>query len=276
MLVKSEKKYKKIILRNKKYGKKGLFGLMPDWNPAEIIGFQPNLFSYSLYKHVVTDKIWSIARNKMGYKELKNPKLMYSFTGKPYIDLRMSFNSFLPRDLNSKIQKKVTKYWIDQLIKKPFFHDKIEFEITENCFSFGLDKKINKYYTFLNKSEKKEFYGSLKELTNNILEKYSSDFNKMNNEIISLERYRVEIIKNYLKQNKNEIYLSKELLKNCRNLGLMPFSMQARNAFISKKILNSLVDSKILSKSVVPSNGVSIDSVAKRVCRLKFIKKYEN
>ncbi len=249
LLIKSEKKYKKIILRNKKYGKKGLFGLMPDWNPAEIIGFQPNLFSYSLYKHVVTDKIWAIARNKMGYKELKNPKLMYSFTGKPYIDLRMSFNSFLPRDLNSKIQKKVTKYWIDQLIKKPFFHDKIEFEITENCFYFGLDKKITKYYTFLSKSEKKEFYGSLKELTNNILEKYSSDFNKMNNEIISLERYRVEIIKNYLKQNKNEINLSKKLLKKCRNLGLIPFSMQARNAFISKKILNSLVDSKILSKS---------------------------
>tara|TARA_Y100000590_G_scaffold124094_1_gene141969 strand:+ start:1001 stop:3388 length:2388 start_codon:yes stop_codon:yes gene_type:complete len=249
LLIKTEKKYKKIILRNKKYGKKGLFGLMPDWNPAEIIGFQPNLFSYSLYKHLVTDKIWSIARNKMGYKELKNPKLMYSFTGKPYIDLRMSFNSFLPRDLNSKIQKKVTKYWIDQLIKKPFFHDKIEFEITENCFYFGLDKKINKYYTFLKKSEKKELYGSLKELTNNILEKYSSDFNKMNNEIISLEHYRVKIIKNYLKQNKNEINLSKKLLKKCKNLGLIPFSMQARNAFISKKILNSLVDSKILSKS---------------------------
>jgi len=249
LLNKSEEKYEKITLRNKNYGEKGVFGLMPDWNPAEIIGFQPNLFSYSLYKHVVTDKVWAIARNKMGYKELKNPKLMYSFTGKPYIDLRMSFNSFLPRDLNSKIQKKVTKYWVDQLVKKPFFHDKIEFEITENCFYFGLDKKINKYYKFLNKLEKKEFYISLKKLTNNILKKYSLDFNKMSNDIISLENYRVEIISNYLKQNKNEINLSKKLLQKCKNLGLMPFSMQARNAFISKKILNSLVDSKILSKS---------------------------
>ena len=71
----------------------------------------------------------------------------------------------------------------------------------------------------------------------------------MNNEIISLEHYRVKIIKNYLKQNKSEINLSKKLLKKCKNLGLIPFSMQARNAFISKKILNSLVDSKILSKS---------------------------
>ena len=83
---------------------------MSDWNPAEIIGFQPNLFSYSLYKHLVTDNVWAIARNKMGYKELKKPKLMYSFTGKPYIDLRMSFNSFLPNNLKSETQKKIINY----------------------------------------------------------------------------------------------------------------------------------------------------------------------
>ena len=65
---------------------------MPDWNPAEIIGFQPNLFSYSLYKYLVTDEIWAKSREDMGYKKLFKPKLMYSFSGKPYIDLRMSFN----------------------------------------------------------------------------------------------------------------------------------------------------------------------------------------
>jgi len=249
LLIKSEKKYKKIILRNRKYGNKGLFGLMPDWNPAEIIGFQPNLFSYSLYKHIVTNNVWATARNIMGYKKLKKPKLMYSFTGKPYIDLRMSFNSFLPNNLNIKTQKKIINYWIDQLIKNPFFHDKIEFEITENCFYFGLDKKINKYYIFLNKTEKKEFYDSLKKLTNNILKNYIFNFNKMNNDIIGLEKYRVKIISNYLKKDNNEINFSKKLLNQCRKLGLIPFSMQARNAFISKKILNSLVDSKVLSKS---------------------------
>ena len=72
---------------------------MPDWNPAEIIGFQPHLFSYTLYKKLVTDKVWAIAREQMGYKKIFNPHLMYSFAGKPYIDLRLSFNSFLPKGL---------------------------------------------------------------------------------------------------------------------------------------------------------------------------------
>lgn len=248
LLGKLEKKYKQTIIRNNKYGKKALFGLMPDWNPAEIIGFQPNLFSYSLYKYLVTDSIWAKARNKMGYKKLNNPKLMYSFSGKPYIDLRMSFNSLIPNNLNNKIQKKITNFWIDELIKKPFFHDKIEFEITDNCYYFGLNKKIDKVYYFLNKNEKNFFFISLKKLTNNILQNFEREFEQMNNDILELESFRVKMINHYLKVDHKEIYYAKKLLNKCKNFGLMPFSMQARNAFISKKILNSLIDSKILSK----------------------------
>ena len=249
LLGKLEKKYKKTIIRNSRYGKKGLFGLMPDWNPAEIIGFQPNLFSYSLYKYLVTDSIWARARNKMGYKKLNNPKLMYSFSGKPYIDLRLSFNSFFPNNLNNKIQKKVTNFWIEELIKKPFFHDKIEFEITDNCYYFGLNKKIQNSYYFLDKTEKKKFYFSLKKLTNNILKNFEKEFKQMNSDILELETFRVKIINQYLKVGHKEIYYAKKLFNKCKNYGLMPFAMQARNAFISKKILNSLIDSKILSKS---------------------------
>lgn len=249
LLSNTEKKYNKIKARNIRYGKKAIFGLMPDWNPAEIIGFQPSLFSYSLYKYLVTDRIWANAREKMGYKKLKKPKLMYSFTGKPFIDLRMSFNSLLPSNLEINLQKKITNYWLDELKIKPFYHDKIEFEITDNCFYFGLNKKINLKYKFLNKIEKNKFYFSLKKLTNNILLKYSSDFKKMNNDILKLENYRTKIINEYLNNKKSEILYSKKLLGKCKKLGLVPFAMQARNAFISKKILNSLIDCQIINKS---------------------------
>ena len=248
LLNKSENKYQQIRKRNIRYGKKAVFGLMPDWNPAEIIGFQPNLFSYSLYKFLVTDEIWATARNQMGYKKLKNPKLMYSFTGKPFVDLRMSFNSLLPKSLNNKLEKKITSFWIDEIIKKPYYHDKIEFEITDNCFHFGLKEKISKKYNFLEKKEKTHFYNSLKELTNNILKEYRNNFKKMNNNIINLEKFRVQTIKRFLLKNNSEIKFSKELLEECKKQGLIPFAKQARNAFIAKKILISLVDIKVLSK----------------------------
>ena len=248
LLNENENKYQKIKKRNIEYGKKAVFGLMPDWNPAEIIGFQPNLFSYSLYQFLVTNEIWATARNQMGYKKLKKPKLMYSFSGKPFVDLRMSFNSLLPKKLNNRLEKKITKFWIDEIIKKPYCHDKIEFEITDNCFYFGLKEKISKKYDFLNKKEKKIFFDALKILTNNTLRDYKKNFLQMNKNIINLEKFRVRAIKKYVQKKNNEIKFSKKIFQECKTQGLIPFAKQARNAFIAKKILISLVDIKVLSR----------------------------
>ena len=36
-----------------------IFGLMPDWNPVEMIGYQPNALSYSLYETLITNDAWN-------------------------------------------------------------------------------------------------------------------------------------------------------------------------------------------------------------------------
>ncbi len=247
-LIKYEKKFNKISFRNKRYGKKAIFGLMPDWNPAEIIGFQPSKFSYSLYKKLVTNSVWAKAREEMGYNKVLNPKLIYSFSGKPYVDLRLSFHSLLPCNLSLNISNKINSYWINKLTKESYNHDKIEFEITKNCFYFGLKEEIDKDYDFLNKNEKKIFFSSLKNLTNNILENYENNFLKMNEDIILLENFRVNLIKKYIDNKKQSLNICKILLNKCENLGIKTFAKQARNAFIAKKILVSLVEKKILTK----------------------------
>ncbi len=245
----SEKKYKKINKKNFRYGKKGVFGLMPDWNPAEIIGFHPHLFSYSLYKYLVTDNAWAKAREEMGYKNISNYPLMYSFSGKPYIDTRLSFNSLLPKNINNNLANKITTFWTNSLIKKPYFHDKIEFEITENCYHFKLPKVIKKKYSFLKQKEKIFFSESLKFLTNNILSNYYRDFNSYSKKIIFLEKMRVKNISRYLNSNKDEIFYSKKIMNLCRENGIIPFAKFARNAFIAKKILISFIELNILKKS---------------------------
>ena len=44
----------KIKIKSKKmsgiFGNKNIFGQMPDWNPAEIIGLNPTPLAYSLYE----------------------------------------------------------------------------------------------------------------------------------------------------------------------------------------------------------------------------------
>ena len=56
------KSYSSFIL-----GKGQLFGIMPDWNPAEIIGIKPNQLSISLYKYLIMDSTWAQQRFEYGY-----------------------------------------------------------------------------------------------------------------------------------------------------------------------------------------------------------------
>jgi len=78
------------------HGSRAIFGVMPDWNPAEIIGLRPWPLSLSLYRELVTDAIWAYQRDNYGYQNLRSFPLLVSFHGLPYIDVRVSFNSFIP------------------------------------------------------------------------------------------------------------------------------------------------------------------------------------
>jgi hypothetical protein len=75
-------------------GRRTVYGVMPDWNPAEIIGVRPKPLALSLYRELVTDAIWAYQRHNYGYRNLRSFPLMPHFFGLPYIDVRLSFNSF--------------------------------------------------------------------------------------------------------------------------------------------------------------------------------------
>ena len=63
-LIKIHSKIKKInTIYPYLYGNKTMLGVMPDWNPAEIIGCEPKMLALSLYKELITDSIWAYQRN---------------------------------------------------------------------------------------------------------------------------------------------------------------------------------------------------------------------
>ncbi|MBO56063.1 MAG: phosphoenolpyruvate synthase, partial [Dehalococcoidia bacterium] len=47
-------------------GHRTVYGVMPDWNPAEIIGVRPKPLALSLYRELVTDSIWAYQRHNYG------------------------------------------------------------------------------------------------------------------------------------------------------------------------------------------------------------------
>ena len=83
-------------------GDRALFGVMPDWNPAEIIGTKPTTLAASLYCDLILNEIWAKQRAEYGYRDVRPHSLLTIFAGHPYIDIRASFNSFIPKKISKK------------------------------------------------------------------------------------------------------------------------------------------------------------------------------
>ena len=41
--------------------------------------------------------------------------------------MRVSFNSFIPRDVSDDLANRLVNYYIDRLLSEPHLHDKVEF-----------------------------------------------------------------------------------------------------------------------------------------------------
>lgn len=247
-LKKNQKKLITVFNKNKYFGDHLVFGLMPDWNPVEMIGYHPSHLSYSLYEKLITKNSWNRARYQIGYKKV-NRQLMYKFTGKPFIDVRLSFFSFLPKNIKYKTSKKIVNYWCKQLYIKPYLHDKIEFEIADGSYDALSKKKIVNEYNFLTPKEKKDYIINLKELTEKIIKNYKTNFHKLNNNLKFLENFRYKFVASYKKNTKMNLNKKlKKLIDIIIKYGVIPFSIYARYAFIGKKYLISLKKKKIISE----------------------------
>lgn len=243
ILKKLEKKINKLKKQNHNlYGKTTFFGVMPDWNPAEIIGIKPKPLSLSLYKELITDRVWALNRKDYGFKDMSNNQLMTNFFGTPYIDVRVDFNSWIPRNLNKKLSEKLVNYYLKQFYKSKSLHDKIEFEILLTCYSpLTLEKIKSLKENGFSKVEINKIVNSLKKI-NQLVIKNSKKNRKMINQ---LQIKQDQIIKSKM------YYIDKIhwLIEDCKKFGTYPFAGDARAAFCAIEILNGFVKKKILTEN---------------------------
>jgi len=261
-----EKLYSKIKKLNsahpKLLGSKSIFGVMPDWNPAEIIGIKPKRLAISLYKELITDEIWAYQRDNYGYRNLRSFPLLVTFLGVPFIDVRVSFNSFIPKSLDESIASKLVEYYLEKLASNSTQHDKVEFEIVFSCYFFGLNNKLSKLMQHgFNENELKRIEFSLLELTNNVINTkeglYKNDLNK-----IELLEEKYDSIINSQLSLVDKIYW---LIEDCKRYGTLPFAGVARAAFIAIQILNSFADKGILTLEQKNNFLNSLNTVSKKL-----------
>ena len=120
------------------------FGIMPDWNPAEVIGTKPHRLALSLYRDLVTEDVWATQRTEYGYTDVRPHPLMVTFMGHPYIDIRASFNSFLPDGVDRDIGERLIQHYFQTLKDSPQSHDKVEFDILFTCWTFDFDAQAER------------------------------------------------------------------------------------------------------------------------------------
>tara|TARA_B100000035_G_scaffold314965_1_gene333219 strand:+ start:9333 stop:11666 length:2334 start_codon:yes stop_codon:yes gene_type:complete len=260
------------------FGKKTIFGVMPDWNPAEMIGIRPRPLALSLYQNLITDSTWAYQRDNYGYRKLRGFPLMQSFGGVPFIDLRVSFNSFIPKSLDTKIAEKLVNFYLDVLTQKPHLHDKIEFDIAYTCYTFDLPDRIRKLEkNGFSANEINKIKKSLRDLTNRIIN-YNTGIWRTDLQKIKELLPRRQIIEKSKLKKEDKIFF---LLEDCRRYGTLPFAGLARVGFIAVEFLNSLVKQKIISLEDKQKLLLSLETITtslskdiRKLSRKKFLQNY--
>ena len=245
-------------------GSRTIYGVMPDWNPAEIIGLRPKPLALSLYRELITDSIWAYQRNNYGYRDLRSFPLMPNFLGLPYIDVRVSFNSFIPADLDADIGGRLVDYYIEKLESEPKLHDKVEFEIIWSCFTLDLNKKLevldNHGFT---RQEQRRIADSLRRITNAILNPQDGLHKQDSKKIMRLQQRHRTLFASDLEPTE-KIYW---LIEDVKRYGTLPFAGLARAGFIAIQILQSLVNLNIFSVSDYDNFLASISTVSGQMKR---------
>jgi phosphohistidine swiveling domain-containing protein len=259
-------------------GSTTVYGIMPDWNPAEIIGIRPRPLSLSLYREMITDSIWAYQRHNYGYRNLRSFPLLCNFIGQPYVDVRVSFNSFIPATLEDDIADRLVEHYLQRLISNPVLHDKIEFEIVLSCYSFDIEDELSHLLAAgFSSTECLKIKASLRHLTNRII---APDRGIWRDDV---ERLRTLAIRRgqLLAKSQDSLETVYWLLEDGKRYGTLPFAGLARAAFVAVRMLNSMVAVGVLSQEDLARFMSSIRTVSSEMIedrhhlrREEFLAKY--
>ncbi len=229
--------------RNGLLGNMSILGVMPDWNPAEIIGTTPRPLAISLYRELVTRYIWRLSRKAMGYRDVPGEELMVVIACHPYIDVRNSFNSFIPAELSTESAGRLVNAWLERLHAHPELHDKVEFEVVQSCMDFTFDARYEACYQgVLGDREYQDYKGAVTRLTDRNLALTPTGSLARAWDAINLLNRRQRARKTSASLSGmaalNHAY---QLIQECKQLGTWNFSILARHAFIAESLLRSAV-----------------------------------
>lgn len=250
------------------FGRRSILGVMPDWNPAEMIGILPRPLASSLYRNLITTRVWARARERMGYRSLPSTELMPLIFGRPYVDVRASFNSFLPCGLDAVTSEILVNAWLERLETHPQFHDKIEFDIAQTILDFSFDAAFDERYPDLLTARRRgDFREALRRLTAGCLDLSHAGTLAAALDAVAELRGRQAVRPPVTAAERGRLNDLAPLLAECRAYGTLPFSILARHAFIAESLLRSATAVGALEPARVRAFKATVSTVSGELSR---------
>lgn len=227
---------------------------MADWNPAEMIGENPETLARTMYETLITDETWAVQRFEVGFHDFRGLPLMYSIFGRPYIDTRLSLGSFVPRSVGKKTAANVLRFSIDTLRENPHLHDKVEFDVAPTCMDLDWPRWRETYSKVVGLSERElgEFEKGLFAVTKKTISTAPLALQRINSLDIELEKLLADTDSASIAQTVSLV----------RALGALPFAHLARAGFVAVSMLRSGVSSGYLSDVAVSDFYSSLQTIS--------------
>lgn len=195
----------------------------------------------------------------MGYNAPLNTPLMILLGGQPYIDVRASLNSFIPKNVAPETSKKLINFWLNSLKENPELHDKIEFDVAITSYRFDISEKLSKLELgrLLTKDECTQFEQKHREMTLALIK-------GQNNGAMDAAIQKVSILKERQKNFDSEMGIEelRSILHDCIKFSTKPFAILARHAFIAENTLFSLTAVGVLDTKGANNFLSSVETVA--------------
>jgi len=239
-------------------GESTQLSVMSDWNPAEIIGTKPNRLAFSLYRYLITDELWARQRAEYGYRDVRPCNLLVDILGHPYIDIRATFNSFVPASLPQDLAARLVGYYMDRLRQNPELHDKVEFDVLLTCLTFDFDRRSQGLCQVgFSKQDIEQLRVSLRKITRQGIARCAKDLADL-----AVAQRRFDCIRAGHVEPLTRVFL---LLDDARAHSIIEFAHLARNAFVATSLLRSLGAVGILTEQQIEAFLASVRTVSSQM-----------
>ncbi|MCW5724828.1 MAG: NTP transferase domain-containing protein [Maricaulaceae bacterium] len=242
-------------------GGRPVFGVMPDWNPAEIVGTRPSLLSISLYRYLICDETWARQRAEYGYRDVRPQPLIVSFAGHPYVNVRASFSSFIPARVPDALAAKLVEHYLNRLVAEPALHDKVEFNIAFTCLSFDFHDRAKAELepVGFTEAEIETLREGLADVTHTGMARFEDDLKAV--ETMAARHAAI------MARPMHPLQRACALLEDCRRFGTLPFAHLARGGFVAATLMRSAAAKGFISRDFLERYFNSISTVAKEFVR---------